>query len=182
MDLGNSMMRKCAFIGALFLASGLCHAADGASRDVKIHQLLEAQGMMTTFDEQMRMREESSRRSVQIMVDETLKRLKPNTSFRKKFNDAAQELFSALQPPWSAQEVTDIWASIYGSKFTDDELDQLLAFYTSPVAQKETIAGRASLAEFGQYLQSQYAPYEKKAIQQYVERMQVLGKECRCKR
>ena len=106
MDLGNSMMRKCAFIGALFLASGLCHAADGASRDVKIHQLLEAQGMMTTFDEQMRMREESSRRSVQMMVDETLKRLKPNTSFRKKFNDAAQELFSALQPPWSAQEVT----------------------------------------------------------------------------
>jgi hypothetical protein len=117
-----------------------------------------------------------------MMVDETLKRLKPNTSFRKKFNDAAQELFSALQPPWSAQEVTDIWASIYGSKFTDDELDQLLAFYTSTVAQKETIAGRASLAEFGQYLQSQYAPYEKKAIQQYVERMQVLGKECRCKR
>lgn len=36
MDLGNSMMRKCAFIGALFLASGLCHAADGASREVKI--------------------------------------------------------------------------------------------------------------------------------------------------
>lgn len=170
-------------IAAIILAAvALSGQAAEGTRNTKVHQLLEAQGMMATFDEQMRMREENSKRSVQLMVDETFKRLKPNVGFRQKFNAAAQDLYAALQPPWSAQEVTDIWASIYGSKFTDEELDQLLAFYKSPVAQKETLAGRASLAEFGQYLQTQYAPYEKRAIQQYVERMQVLGRECRCKR
>ena len=102
--------------------------------------------------------------------------------FKKRFNEAAEDLFAALQPPWTPNEVTTIWASIYGSKFTDDELDQLLAFYTSPVAQKETVAGRASLAEFSQYLQMQYEPYERRAIQQYAGRMKSLGKECRCKK
>lgn len=172
-------MRKAALIGFLMVSLG---AVASESRDAKVYQLLEAQGIQATFDEQMRVREEHSKRSVQIMVDETVKRLKPTPVFKKKFNAAAEDLFAALQPPWTANEVTTIWASIYGSKFTDEELDQLLAFYTSPVAQKETVAGRASLAEFSQYLQMQYEPYERRAIQQYAERMQALGKECRCKK
>lgn len=172
-------MKKIASILLLAFAMG-AHAAD--SNPSKVHQLLEAQGMAAAFEDQMRIREDHSKRSVQIMVDETFKRLKPNAAFKGKFNAAAEELYAALQPPWTPQEVTDIWASIYGSKFSEEELDQLLAFYTSPVAQKETLVGRSSLAEFSQYLAMQYAPYEKKAIQQYAERMQVLGKECRCKR
>lgn len=116
------------------------------------------------------------------MIDETVKRLKPNASFKKKFNQAAEELFASLQPPWTADEVTTIWANIYGNKFSDEELDQLVAFYTSPVARKETIAGRASLMEFSQYLANQYEPYQRRAIQQYAEKMQSLGKECRCKK
>ena len=116
------------------------------------------------------------------MVDETLKRLKPNAVFKNRFKEAADELFAALQPPWTPNEVVTIWASIYGNKFSNEELDQLLAFYTSPVAQKETVAGRASLVEFSQYLQRQYEPYERRAIHQYVERMKSLGKECRCKK
>lgn len=172
-------MRKAALIGLLMVALG---AEAAESRDAKVYQLLEAQGIQATFDEQMRIREEHNKRSVQIMVEETVKRLKPNVVFKKRFNEAAEDLFAALQPPWTPNEVTTIWASIYGSKFTDDELDQLLAFYTSPVAQKETVAGRASLAEFSQYLQMQYEPYERRAIQQYAGRMKSLGKECRCKK
>lgn len=172
-------MRKAALIGLLLISFG---AISSESRDAKIYQLLEAQGIQATFDEQMRVREDHNKRSVQIMVDETVKRMKPNAEFKQKFNEAAKVLFSALQPPWTPNEVTTIWASIYGSKFSDEELDQLLAFYTSPVAQKETLAGRASLAEFSQYLQTQYEPYERRAIQQYADRMQSLGKECRCKK
>lgn len=172
-------MRKLALVGILMVALG---ANATESRDAKIYQLLEAQGIQATFDEQMKVREEHSKRSVQIMIDETVKRLKPNSTFKKKFNEAAEELFAALQPPWTANEVTTIWASIYGSKFSDEELDQLLAFYTSPVAQKETVAGRASLAEFSNYLQMQYEPYERRAIQQYASRMKALGEACRCKK
>jgi hypothetical protein len=173
-------MRKIALIAFLLASIGVQAAED--TRGAKIYQLLEAQGIQATFDEQMRLREEHSKRSVQIMIDETVKRLKPNASFKKKFNQAAEELFASLQPPWTADEVTTIWANIYGNKFSDEELDQLVAFYTSPVARKETVAGRASLMEFSQYLANQYEPYQRRAIQQYAEKMQSLGKECRCKK
>lgn len=173
-------MGKLAAIILMTFALGA--QATEEERSAKVIKLLETQGMQATFDDQMRVREEYRKRSVQVMVDETLKRLKPNAVFRKKFNVAAMELFEALQPPWSSQEVVDIWAGIYGSKFSDEELDQLLAFYSSPVAQKEVYAGRESLMEFSQYLQMQYRPVEQRAVQQYVARMQLLRKECRCKK
>jgi hypothetical protein len=173
-------MRKLAVILLMTFALS-AHAAD-PERSAKVLKLLDVQGVQATFEDQMRVREEYRKRSVQVMVDETLKRLKPNAVFRKKFNAAAMELFEALQPPWASQEVVDIWAGIYGSKYTEEELDLLLAFYSSPVAQKEVNAGRESLMEFSQYLQMQYRPVEQKAVQQYVARMQLLGKECRCKK
>lgn len=174
------MMRKIALI-CLLMAAQWSNAGE-VGRDSKIYQLLEAQGVQQTFDEQMRLRDDHSKKSVQIMVDETVKRLKPNGEFKKKFHEAATRLYADLQPPWSPNEVMTIWASIYGNKFSDDEIDQLLAFYTSPVAQKETIAGRASLVEFAQYLQVQYEPYERRAIQKYAEEMKSLGQACRCKK
>lgn len=173
-------MRNMAAV--LLMTFALGAQATEVEHSAKVLKLLEVQGMQSIFEDQMRVREEYRKRSVQVMVDETLKRLKPNAGFRKKFNAAAMELFNALQPPWSNQEVVDIWAGIYGSKFSDQELDLLLEFYSSPVAQKETSVGRESLIEFSQYLQMQYMPVEQKAVQQYVARMQQLGKECHCKK
>jgi hypothetical protein len=111
-----------------------------------------------------------------------LSALNPPPEFEARFRRSAEEYLASLQPKWSAQEAVSVWTSYYGPNFTDEELDQLLAFYSSPVAQKEATASRQALAQFTRYAEAQYKPMLEKATQAFITRTQQLVKECNCAR
>ncbi|MHA6844586.1 DUF2059 domain-containing protein [Ralstonia syzygii] len=73
-----------------------------------------------------------------------------------------------------------IWSRLFGAKFTDEELDQLIAFYTSPLGQKEVAASRDALPAFDQLFQARYKPIQERATAAFLQRIQQLKTECRC--
>ena len=137
-------MRRFLFALA-FLAASSVQAAD---RTEKIHALMEAQGLVATFDQQIQAGRLQAKANAKQMLDQLLAGLSPNDAFQEKFRLAVDDFAQQLQPPWSAKQVVDVWAGIYGAQFTDAELDGLLAWYTSPLAQKEVAASRDSLVKF----------------------------------
>ncbi|MBK8816545.1 MAG: DUF2059 domain-containing protein [Methylococcaceae bacterium] len=60
-----------------------------------------------------------------------------------------------MQGKWTAEEIVSVWSKYYGSKFTDSELDQLIAFYLSDIGQKDVQASKTAENEVTQYFQNE---------------------------
>ena len=168
------------FLLALLLAIALpCTALD---RNAKIQALMEAQGLLQMWEQQMAMGKEQGRQQAQQMLDQMLVTLNPTPQLNADFREAFDQFLGALEPPWTAQEIVDVWAQKYGARFTDEELDSLVAHYTSPLGRKDVAATQAALPEFTSHFTERTTPIIQAATQTFVQRVQQAVKECDCKK
>ena len=116
------------------------------------------------------------------MLSQILSGLNPPEQYRSKFKEAAQKFAEEARSPLTASEIVSKWSDLYGSKFSDAELDQLLAFYTSPLAQREVVVSKESLAQLTVQLQEQYRPIMESATKAFIERLQAIVKDCNCRK
>lgn len=160
----------------------ICHPAHADQRGDKIKALMDAQGLVVTFEQQLSAGREYNQRQAREMQDQMLNGLNLNEQFRTQLQLAVEEFTTAVQPPWGAQEIVNAWAQYYGESFNDEELDRLLAHYTSPLAQKEVSASRQALARFSQHFQTLYSPIVEQATAAYTKRLQTIVQECNCRK
>jgi hypothetical protein len=80
----------------------------------------------------------------------------------------------------TAADFVAMWSQAYGSKFSDAELDGLLAYYRSPLAQKEVQVTREALTQVSERVQAQYRPILDAAVAHYVERLKAIVTDCHC--
>ncbi len=151
-------------------------------RGAKIQALMEAQGLLQMWEQQMAMGKEQGRQQAQQMVDQLLGSLNPTPELNVRFREAFDEFMAALDPPWSAQDVVDVWAQTYGTRFTDEEIDGLVAYYTSALGRKDVAATQAALPEFANHFMELSKPIVNAATQTFVQRLQQAAKECNCKK
>jgi len=164
---------------SLFLAA---ISAFGSERAEKLQALIEAQGLNAMFEQQMKSGREYAQLQSDQMLSQILNGLNPPEQYKSKFKDAAQKFVEDARSPLTASEIVAKWSELYGSKFSDAELDKLLAFYTSPLAQREVVVSKESLALLTAQLQEQYRPVMESATKAFIERMQTIVKECNCRK
>jgi hypothetical protein len=165
----------------ILLLLAVSSVAVGADRAEKIARLMEAQGIAQSFEQQMQMVHETCRKQADDMLSQMFARLRITPEIEAKFRQAASDFITAAQPTWTGKDVAEIWAKYYGTNFTDAELDQLLVYYTSPLAQKEIAASRTALVQFSTHFQEQYRPIQESAIKAYIQRIQAIAEECNCR-
>ncbi len=171
-------MKKVVLV--LFLAFTL--NAPAATRDEKIEALMQAQGLVATFEQQRESCKVQGRLQVDQVLGQIAKELNPSHEYQDKIKSASEAFLIALEPPWSAKDTVQSWSKHYGSKFTDAELDELLSFYTSPIAQKEVAVSRQALSEFIAEFQERTKPIIEKATLAYISDMKKIVQECACKK
>lgn len=167
---------------AIVLGLGICVGASASERTEKIQVLMDAQGLTQTFEQQMTAGREQTKMQADQMLQQIMNGLRPNPEFEEKFKVAYLDFVEAMQAPWSSSEVVKVWAKYYGSRFTDSELDQLIAHYRSPLGQKEVIAGREAMAQFSAEFRERYQPIQQGATQAFIERIQQIVRECNCRK
>ena len=114
------------------------------------------------------------------MMDNALKDLVPDEATKGKMAQAANQFIDEAQSPVTAADIVAIWSDAYGSKFTDAELDGLLVYYQSPLAQKEVQVSRQALTVLSERAQAANKPVMDAAIANYIGRLKVIVGECRC--
>jgi hypothetical protein len=62
------------------------------------------------------------------------------------------------------------------------ELDQLIAFYTSSLGQKEVLSSRRALIDFTKSFELKYKPIMDRAMANCVREMQAIVRDCNCKK
>ncbi|QNT25776.1 DUF2059 domain-containing protein [Ralstonia solanacearum] len=165
---------------AMAVGIALSTSAIAADRTEKIQKLMQAQGLSQMLEQQMASSREFSRKQADRMATQVLAGMEPSADYGKRFQRAVEALVADLQPSWGAGEMVAIWSQQFGTKFTDEELDQLIAFYTSPLGQKEVAATREALPAFNQVIQARYKPIQERATAAFMQRIQQIKTECRC--
>jgi hypothetical protein len=156
--------------------------AIAGEREEKIKQLMEAQGLLETFDQQLELGRQQNQQQGRDMLNQFMAQLNPTPEFSERFEKAFKSFMSKVETPWSAEEIVEVWSKYYGKHFRNDELDQLLFHYTSPLAQKEINASRQALAGFSNHFMQEGKPIAEKALSEFITEMKVIAKECKCRR
>lgn len=164
------------------LLSMVCGLASAADRTEKIRELMEAQGLVEAFDQQIKAGREYTRQMADQMIDKMLSTLNPPAEFQAQFRDATRDFINAAQTPWTAQDIVDVWGKYYGAKFSDGELDELLKYYRSPLGQKDAVASREAMVQYRAEFQERYKPVMQKATDDFIKRLQEIGTKCNCKK
>lgn len=166
----------------IILLISISTVVNAKDRGEQIKTLMEAQGLVEMFENQVKIAEAQGGKMGYQIMQRMLSQVDPNDKFMSRFKAASDDLMKKLKLPFGANEIISAWGDYYGKKFSDDELNQLIEFYTSPLGKKEVLASRLAVVEFTKHFQKLSEPIFKSAIQGYVEELKVIAKECNCKK
>jgi hypothetical protein len=151
-------------------------------RTEKIEALMRAQGLLEMWQHQIDYGKVEGEKQGKQIISQMLAQLNPNEEFKARFEKAFFNYIGKLQDNWTAQEIVDIWAKYYGPHFSDEELDELVSFYTSSIGKKDVAATKSAMTEFTAYFQKENKPIIEKATNEYIAELQLVAKECNCKK
>ncbi|MEL1241771.1 DUF2059 domain-containing protein [Flavobacterium flavipallidum] len=107
-------MKKSILILSLVLFSFTVNAQDSAKTE-KIKQLLELSG--------------SGKMGIQVM-DQMM------NSFKSSYSTVKQEFWEEFRKEINPSDIENIILPIYETYYTEDDIDQMIAFYKSPIGKK----------------------------------------------
>ncbi len=166
----------------IILLISISISVNADDRSDKIKTLMEAQGLVEMFKNQLKLAEaQGGQMGFQIMR-QMLAQVDPNDKFKSQFKAASEKLLKKLQLPWGENEIITAWGDYYGKNFSEDELEQLIEFYSSPLGKKEVSSTKLAILEFTKHFQKLSKPIFKSAMEEYVEELKAIAKECNCKR
>ena len=170
---------RAPFLFLLLLISTACFSQD---RNSKVRALMEVQGLLAMFQQQMDVGKQQSRDQAKQMLDQVMGGLNPPQEYKARLRRASDDFIASLEAPWTAQDIVDVWAKSYATAFTDKELDQLLAFYTSPLGKKDIAASHKAMPVLNTYLAERSKPVMERATAKYIADLQLIVKECKCRK
>jgi hypothetical protein len=169
-------MKRIALLSLAFLASSV-FAADRAAT---LKALIDAQGLATTFEQQLASSRGYGQKMVNDMLDQVYSSLNPPEKAVSQLKEAAAAFMKELDSPLGTKELVDLWTDYYGKKFTDQELEDLLKFYSSPLAQREVVAGREAMTELSQVMQRRFSGSMEAATIHFTDKVKAIVKDCNC--
>jgi hypothetical protein len=173
-DVKNTIYAAC-----LILCLPVAAVADTSG---KVKRLMEAQGLLEMWQQQIDMGRIEGKKQADAMLDQLLSKLSPSPEFKERFKVAADKFVAKLQGNWTAEEIVAVWAKYHAPKFTEAELDQLLAFYTSDIGQKEVKANKVTIVEFTRHFQAENQRITKEAVDTYIADLKIIASECNCEK
>jgi len=115
-------MQKHIVTFLIILLVSLSFSASAETREDKISRLIEAQGFEDILNAQMEVRITESKRIGQEIMYSILDNLNQTEEIKYDFEKAHKKYLNKVIKPWTAKEITTVWADLYGSHFTDKEL------------------------------------------------------------
>jgi hypothetical protein len=163
----------------LLTSSPLSVSADTTA---KIEQLVKAQGYLEIWERQIEMGKIERKKQADKMLEQFMSQLSPSKKYTDRFNEASYKFLNTLLGNRTAKDMVATWVKHHAPKFTESELDQLLAFYTSDIGQKEVQANKITVIEFTKHFQKENETLMKNAVNDYIADLKLVAKECNCRK
>ena len=154
--------------------------SSASDRNNKINELMEALGYLDTWAQQLEMGRQYNEQLGKDMLNKVLLGQNLTDEYKEKLQLAFNRYMEGATSFQSAEDMVELWAKIYGPNFTDEELDQLIQFYTSPLGSKDVRVTQDTTVAFSKELQVKGKIAIDSAIQELVEELQFIIRECSC--
>lgn len=151
-------------------------------RESQIKTLMEAQGLLELFGNQIKMGEMQGKQMALQIMQRLMSQITPNEEYKNKLKSVFDALMKKMKTPWGEKEIIKVWTEYYGKQFSDEELKQLIAFYNSPIGKKEVSSTRVALVAFTKHFQKLGEPVFKGALENYIKELKTVAKACECKK
>ena len=146
-------MKHAIIIAALLVCT---HAqADDASKRAKISKLVVVQGLEPLFQQQLDASKVAMVDLGKKMIDSMREPGATETDMDKKINPIFERFVASAGEIFSAKELVESWSAHYGKDLTEAEIDKILAYYSSPIGQKDVKSSQAAMAGFSAMMNAQ---------------------------
>ncbi|MDR2881046.1 MAG: DUF2059 domain-containing protein [Azoarcus sp.] len=140
-------MKKMLILFALALSVHV--HADEASRQAKVAQIVEAQGLQQMLQQQL---DQSKEFAVKAGEDTYRRLLLESNLGEGKENPALKQVFAKYMERcatlFTAKELVAMWSAFYGKDLSEAELDKILTYYKSPEGKKDVRASQIAMVGF----------------------------------
>ncbi|QZA80957.1 DUF2059 domain-containing protein [Deefgea piscis] len=121
------------------------------NRDLKIAQIIEAQGLHQMFQSQL----DQSKIAAQELGSDLVKKILRESGASEgdsnpKLEEAVNRNMARFSALFSAQDYVEMWTRFYGQSLSDAELEQILAYYKSSAGKKDVLASQSAMLQFAQ--------------------------------
>jgi len=89
--------------------------------------------------------------------------------YREEIMFATRRFAETCVESLDVDEAVASWGRFYAEALSDEELDEILRFYSSPIGQKDVAATKAALPIWNAHLQSRSAALMQVALEKYTE-------------
>jgi hypothetical protein len=127
--------------------------ADSASRAAKVAELMRLTGLAQMLAESKLAGQAAARKMIQSMSEQMFAKfpaIPPEE--RARIEGAGQQFQRDIDDGFDQDDAVRTWGRLYSENLTDADLDAILAFYRSPVGQKDVSATAAALPQFQRYV------------------------------
>lgn len=169
------MVFRFAVIALLLTASYAF--ADEASKAAKLKELAKIQGLHEIIEQQRAY----SHEQVKLIAPKMLQEAKTQFHGLKKttlvaLENSYQKFLNATKPAWTTEDAVNAWGVYYGLHVTEDELDSILAFYRSPIGQKDAEAAKIAMQQWAIFFMEKNNATVEKATQTYISELRAIIK------
>lgn len=127
--------------------------ADEASRAAKVAELMRLTGVPQMLVESKLAGQAAARKMIQSMSEQMFAKFPAiSPQERARIEGAGQQFQRDVDDGFDRDDAVKTWGRLYSDNLTDADLDAVLAFYRSPVGQKDVTARAAALPQFQRYM------------------------------
>jgi hypothetical protein len=160
------MFKALAFALALVLAIP-AYAADDV-RQRKLDELMRTIKLQDMFEQQIASSRASYVAFGRKIFAQFQEQMTPiaDPAQKAKMDSVLQRYIERASVLWKAEDLAAVWSERFGRELTDDDLEQILAFYRSPVGPKVVAANQAANIVLTEFVNAQSQERLRAAIQQ----------------
>ncbi len=160
---------------AIVLALAACAAqptVTETNRTALVERIVKAQRLQEQFDQQLAQQKDLMRDYVETMSDQTAAQgggelTAEQRGVLNRFMDRTATMFSG-------KELADRWKADYGKELSVEDLQQIVAYYESPLGQRDVGASKATLEAFTNWMNKEGQDRSTVLIQELSQELQRL--------
>jgi hypothetical protein len=161
----------------LFLASTIAQAD---RVEDKVRKLFEVQDIVATYQSLIDETRSQAKEEMRQISDQVLNQLNANQEVRVRMTRAGDKYMKALLTDRTAEQIVEVLIKYYAPNFSEQEVDKLIAFYSSDIGKKEAAASKSASVKLMTHYKAENQRILTSATNEYVHDLQIIAQQCKC--
>lgn len=135
-----------------------------------IQRIAVSQGLLEIFEQQLVQQRDSMNGYATKLFDECVAESGGQANMKAK--TALEHFMAKVATIFSAAEITSAWTSAYGKDLSEQELQEILKYYESPIGRKDVAANKSAMVTFSTWMNQESLTRSTALLKEFAQELQ----------